>query len=195
MKKYTFPAILILSLSLTACSGTTDSVNVTPAVTTTATQQTTTAPAPAATTTAAETAPTESTPSGYLFSPVDGIELFMHSEAEDALQALGEPLSCLEAASCAFQGTDRIYNFGGYEITTYEKGNREYIYDIYLLDDSVTTAEGIYIGCSKADMEQAYGTAYEETAGSYTYRKDGMTLQFLTENDMIIAIRYNGATE
>lgn len=192
MKKYTFAAIVIAALALTACSKTpADSAATTPAATTAAatTKQTTTAATPAETTTA------EAKASGYLFQPVDHVELYIHAEAGEALKALGEPLSCLEAASCAFQGTDRIYSFGGYEITTYEKGSKEYVYDIYLLDDSVTTAEGIYIGCSKADMEAAYGTGYEESTGSYTYKKDGMTLQFLTENDTIIAIRYNGVTE
>lgn len=132
-------------------------------------------------------------PMGYLFTPAKDIELFMHKEAASVLNVLGEPLTYLEAPSCAFQGTDRIYGFGSYEITTYEKDGKEYIYDIYFLDDSVTTDEGIYIGCSKNDMEAAYGTEYQETSGSYIYTKDDMTLQFITEQDTIIAIRYNGA--
>lgn len=132
-------------------------------------------------------------PMGYLFTPAKDIELFMHKEATSVLNVLGEPLTYLEAPSCAFQGTDRIYGFGSYEITTYEKDGKEYIYDIYFLDDSVTTDEGIYIGCSKNDMEAAYGTEYQETSGSYIYTKDDMTLQFITEQDTIIAIRYNGA--
>ena len=111
-------------------------------------------------------------PMGYLFTPEKDIELFMHKEAASVLNVLGEPLTYLEAPSCAFQGTDRIYGFGSYEITTYE---------------------GIYIGCSKNDMEAAYGTEYQETSGSYIYTKDDMTLQFITEQDTIIAIRYNGA--
>lgn len=132
-------------------------------------------------------------PMGYLFTPEKDIELFMHKEAASVLNVLGEPLTYLEAPSCAFQGTDRIYGFGSYEITTYEKDGKEYIYDIYFLDDSVTTDEGIYIGCSKNDMEATYGTEYQETSGSYIYTKDDMTLQFITEQDTIIAIRYNGA--
>lgn len=190
MRKYTFAA-LIAVLALTACSKTPADSDTTPAAATTAatTAQTTAA------TTAAQTTASESKPTGYLFSPADNVQLCIHAEAGEALKALGNPLSYMEADSCAFQGTDRIYNFGGYEITTYEKGSREYIYDIYLLDDSVTTAEGIYIGCSKADMEAAYGTNYEESTGSYTYKKDGMTLQFITENNTIIAIRYNGVEQ
>lgn len=137
--------------------------------------------------------PVPAVPMGYIFKPANDIELFIHEEAAPVLEALGEPLTYLEAPSCAFQGTDRIYGFGSYEITTYEKDGKEYIYDIYFLDDSVTTEEGIYIGCSKEDMEAAYGTEYQETAGSYTYTKDDMTLQFLTEQDTIVAIRYNGA--
>ncbi|MBO5279378.1 MAG: hypothetical protein J6B06_07810 [Lachnospiraceae bacterium] len=187
MRNYTFAA-LIAVLALTACSKSPADSDTTPAAAATAAQTT-------IATTAVETTAAEAAPTGYLFSPADNVQLYIHAEAGEALKALGEPLSCLEAASCAFQGTDHIYNFGAYEITTYEKGSREYIYDIYLLDDSVTTAEGIYIGCSKADMEAAYGTNYEEATGAYTYKKDGMTLQFITENGIITAIRYNGVSQ
>ena len=69
-------------------------------------------------------------PMGYLFTPEKDVELFMHKEAASVLNVLGEPLTYLEAPSCAFQGTDRIYGFGSYEITTYEKDGKEYIYDI-----------------------------------------------------------------
>ncbi len=191
MKKY-YIAAVAAALVLTACSqAPSDSApsisnNTTPAES-----------APSEAASQPETTITETgsimTPSGYTFTPFSNVQLYMHMEASAVLDALGEPLSFMEAPSCAFQGTDRIYGFGSYEITTYEKDGKEYIYDIYFLDDSVTTDEGIYIGCTKADMEAAYGTSYEEASGSYTYKKDGMTLQFLTENDTIIAIRYNGA--
>lgn len=191
MRNYTFAA-LIAVLALTACSKSPADSDTTKAPAATNAQTTV---ATTAATTVTETTAEKDTPAGYLFSPADNVRLSIYAQAGELLKALGEPLSCLEAASCAFQGTDHIYNFGAYEITTYEKGSREYIYDIYLLDDSVMTAEGIYIGCSKADMEAAYGTNYEETTGACTYQKDGMTLQFIIENSMITAIRYNGAPQ
>ena len=73
------------------------------------------------------------------------------------LKALGEPKSYTESASCAFEGKDKTYGYGGYYITTYPNGDKDYIYTAWFEDDSVTTAEGIYIGSTKADVEAAYG--------------------------------------
>lgn len=195
MRKY-YMAALAAAMLLTACSRSTNDTPAaaTPAASVASTSDAATPAASVAPTSAAATeAVTETL--GYRFIPSEGIVLFMHQEAAAVLEALGEPLTFMEAPSCAFQGTDRIYGFGSYELTTYEKDGMEYLYDIYFLDDSITTEEGIYIGCSKADMEAAYGTGYEESSGAYTYEKDGMTLQFLTENGTVIAIRYNGAVE
>ncbi len=200
MKKY-YIALLAAVLVLGGCQKASDETPSGPepsasAVATTSASTSTTAPestAPNETLGIADPSDSITAPMGYVFTPQKDTELFMHKEAAPVLEVLGEPLTYLEAPSCAFQGTDRIYGFGSYEITTYEKDGKEYIYDIYFLDDSVTTDEGIYIGCTKEDMEAAYGTEYQEAAGSYTYIKDDMTLQFIMEQDTIVAIRYNGA--
>lgn len=204
MKKYCYIAFLAVAAVLGGCSKSPASPASDPTVTTAATTAAPATSAEADTTGQPETlmivdpsmeatASTDVMPSGFIFTPSENIQLYMHKEASSVLKALGEPLTFLEAPSCAFQGTDRIYGFGSYELTTYEKDGKEFIYDIYFLDDSVTTDEGIYLGCSRADMEAAYGTDYEESSGSFTYTKDGMTLQFLIENDSVSAIRYNGA--
>lgn len=201
MKKF-YLAVFAAALTLTACQPKTDDSSnyillktaaVDETVPETSSQIQTTAeeqPAQGESSAASDTA---STPSGFIFTPFGKIQLYMHEEASAVLEVLGEPFTFLEAPSCAFQGTDRIYGYGSYEITTYEKDGKEYIYDIYFLDDSVTTDEGVYLGGTRADMEAAYGTGYIEESDSFTYIKDGMTLQFLIENDGIIMIRYNGA--
>ena len=192
MKKIYITAFMA-AFVLTACSNTTPvDVNTTTPITTTMKTE-----SPSQTETSSQTienpttTETLSVPSGFLFSPSEQVTLYIQQEATAVLSQLGEPLTLLEAPSCAFQGMDRIYGFGSYEITTYENHGKEYIYDIYFLDDSITTEEGIYIGCSKAEMEACYGTNYIETAGSYIYTKDKMTLQFLINKDTITSIRYH----
>lgn len=200
MKKYYYIAFLTAAAVLGGCSKSPSAPAANPTAAPAATTAAQTAAAEADTTAPPETLmivdpSSEIMPSGYIFTPSEDVQIYMHEEASSVLEALGEPLTFLEAPSCAFQGTDRIYGFGSFELTTYEKDGKEFIYDIYFLDDSVTTDEGIYLGCSKADMEAAYGTDYKEASGSFTYTRDGMTLQFLIENDSVSAIRYNGAGE
>lgn len=197
-KKIWYTTFLAAALVLTACGNTQETSQTTsPAASTTVsdTTATETTPEPTSETTAEAVETKAPSPSGFLFLPVTGVEIFMHMEAAPVFEQLGKPQSSMETPSCAFQGTDRIYTYSSYEITTYESEGKEYIYDVYFLDDTVTTKEGIYIGCSTAEMISAYGEDYTESTGSYTYKKDGMTLQFITENDSIISIRYNGAPE
>ena len=107
----------------------------------------------------------------------------------EALTALGEPLSYFEAASCAFEGLDKTYTYAGFTVMTRPDGNKDYINAIFLTDDSLTTAKGIYIGSSADDVIAAYGeTSKTDTLISYT---DGnTTLNFILKESKVISIEY-----
>ena len=105
------------------------------------------------------------------------------------LQALGEPASYFEAASCAFEGLDTIYTYNGFEIDTYPAQDKDLVSAVILKDDSVTTAEGICIGDSLEKLLEAYGEAAQEN-GMLVYTKDGMKLCFILQDDSIISIEY-----
>jgi len=125
----------------------------------------------------------------YVFE-YDGIQMAVNMEAAPVLEALGEPVSYFEAASCAFEGLDKMYTYSSFEVDTYPEGDVDYISCIYFLDDLVETPEGICLYMTQADMEEAYGTEYTEVNGAFVYSKGNGELSFIIENDEIVAIEY-----
>ena len=126
---------------------------------------------------------------GYAFISKD-VVIEMDEEAAPIIEALGEPLSYFEAASCAFEGLDKIYTYSGFEINTYPGKDKDYISSVIIKDDSVTTVEGVTIGDSKEKMEQAYGTQCTVEENLYIYEKDDMKLRFIVKDGVIEAIEY-----
>lgn len=127
-------------------------------------------------------------PKGYVFA-AGGVTVEVDGDMAPILQALGEPASYFEAASCAFEGLDKIYTYNGFEIDTYPAQDKDLVSAVILKDDSVTTAEGICIGDSLEKLLEAYGEASQEN-GMLVYIKDGMKLCFILQDDSIISIEY-----
>lgn len=125
---------------------------------------------------------------GYVFL-VGDVTVEVDGDAAPVIQALGEPVSYFEAASCAFEGLDKIYTYNGFEIDTYPAKDKDLVSAIVLKDDSISTAEGICIGDSLEKLQQAYGEAAQEN-GMLVYEKDGMRLCFILQDDSIISIEY-----
>lgn len=131
-----------------------------------------------------ETAP----PKGYVFT-VNNVTVEVDAEAAPVVEALGEPVSYFEAASCAFEGLDKIYTYNGFEIDTYPAQDKDLVSAVILKDDSIATAEGICIGDSLEKLQEVYGEAAQEN-GMLIYAKDGMKLCFIMQDDSIISIEY-----
>lgn len=171
MRKQIFAiaAVAALSLTLTACGG------------------------DPATTPSSSAQPTESTtlsplPTSYAFQIKDA-SISIDQDMTEVLDALGEANSYFEAASCAFEGLDKTYTYSGFVITTRPDGDKDYVNSILLTDDSVTTAEGIYIGSSQADVVAAYGGASVEN-DVIQYTLDNTTLNFILKDGAVISIEY-----
>ena len=133
---------------------------------------------------------------GYIFDvDVDGTIVSVTTDADmkGILEQLGEPASYFEAASCAFQGLDKTYTYEHFRIETYPEGETDKISSIIFLDDIEETQEGIGIGMTKEDMENAYGTEYEENGSMVIYTKDGKHLSFLMKDGVIESVEYNSA--
>lgn len=143
----------------------------------------------ATTTTKAESQTDNNTAKGYVFKH-DGVEVVIDMEAADIIEALGEPQSYFEAASCAFEGLDKMYTYGSFEVDTYELNGVDHISCVILKDDMVKTPEGVGLFMTKDDMISAYGENYTEKQGSYVYKKDGMELVFIITGDEIQSITY-----
>lgn len=129
---------------------------------------------------------------GYLFT-ANGVTVSMDAEAGPLVEQLGEPASYFEAASCAFEGLDKIYTYSGFELNTYPMGEKDYVSTVVIRDDSVTTAEGITIGSSLEEVQQAYPGESTEEEGMLVYEKDGMKLCFIMQNNEVISIEYRSA--
>ena len=102
----------------------------------------------------------------------------------------GQEQTYSEVPSCAGQGTDKVYNYGSYEITAYQDGEQEKIYSVYFIDDQITTSEGVKLSDEKSVMIEKYGENYEELGSQYTYSSENVNLSFIVENDIITSITY-----
>lgn len=173
---------LTLCLSLTACGG--GKAAQTPA-------PVPSAPAAQSNPPAESQAPNlpEAYPDTYFFL-VGDFAVTIDQDMAEVLAALGEPQSYFEAASCAFEGLDKIYTYSGFQITTRPEGDKDYVNSILLTDDSVTTPEGAYIGALKEDAYAAYGQRSEGPSGSLSLTLDNVTLSLICENDKVISIEY-----
>ncbi len=140
---------------------------------------------------AEETVSSENTSSDgineYLFT-VNGKTVAINEEMNT--QKFGEESNVYEVPSCAFEGNDKIYEYDGFEVETYEDGEVEKIYSIYFTDTKQKTSEGICVSDSYEKMVETYGEEFENDNTQYTYTKDNTCLEFIVENDVITSIKY-----
>ena len=127
---------------------------------------------------------------GYVFT-ADGVDIAMNAPVADILTALGEPKSYTERPSCAFEGLDKTYFFGSFYLETYPGADGDYVHCVWLVDDSVATAEGIYIGSSQQDVESAYGAEHFDGSNSYVMEQGDSTLTVILENGVVSSIQYD----
>lgn len=124
------------------------------------------------------------------YLPYGETKIHLTDPAEEIFAVLGEPIHFFEADSCAFQGKDRVYNYPGLEIQTYEYEGKEYILSMMFIDDTVETKEGIYLGISKEEMLAIYGEGFVQQLDLYMYRHMHTELAILIEDDVVASIEY-----
>ena len=107
----------------------------------------------------------------------------------EIVEALGDAQSYYEAASCAFDGLDKIYGYGSYEIDTYPDEDGDRINVIILKDDLVSTVEGVIIGDPIEKVIETYGPCEAEN-GELVYPKGGMKLTFIVRDGIVASIEY-----
>lgn len=125
----------------------------------------------------------------------DGMELSVNEEIESVVAKLGEPVSYYEAASCAFEGLDKIYTYSSFQLDTYPQDGKDMLASIYFKDDLVETKEGISLYMTKDDMITAYGEAATVNDNEYIYEKGNGRLRFILKDDEIISIEYQTKVE
>ena len=121
-----------------------------------------------------------------------GVDITLGAPMEPVLSALGEPASYTEQTSCAFQGLDKTYYYGSLYIQTNPAPEGDRIAAVWFADDSITTAEGVYIGADRAAVEQAYGSF---SGDACTLDREGQRLMILLESGAVSSIQYTLAQE
>lgn len=125
----------------------------------------------------------------------NGIRIAMGSDAEPILEALGQPKSYTEEASCAFDGLDKTYDYGSFYLSTYPLNGRDYVYTIWFADDTAATDEGIRIGTHQSQVEEAYGKDCFTGTNSYVLTRGQSRLIVLVEDGFVSGIRYEAILE
>ena len=125
----------------------------------------------------------------------NGVAISPHTDATPVVEALGEPKSYTEEASCAFEGLDKTYYYGSFYLATYPMDGKDYIYTIWFADDTVTTAEGIRIGSTQAQVEEVYGADAFNGTNAFEMTKGNSRLTVLITDGVVSGVRYEGIPE
>ncbi|MGN0369024.1 MAG: hypothetical protein ACI4EW_00580 [Butyrivibrio sp.] len=122
---------------------------------------------------------------------IEGVTIVPGEDFAAAYEKLGEPLKYTEAASCYFDGMDKVFTYDGFEIRTYPaEGNKDLVQDLCISSDKYSTKEGMTVGSSLDDVIKAYGEDYSLIGKMYKYYKeDGAYTYFFISDD---AVRYFG---
>ena len=144
-----------------------------------------------------EPAPSENggTPESSFTFTYKGTEIALHASAEPIIAALGEPKTYSESTSCAFEGLDKSYGYGSFYLETYPKGDKDFVYGWWFVDDMVETEEGICIGSSQADVEKAYGAEHKSGDNSFVIRRGSGMLTIILDKGTVTSIQYTIVTE
>ena len=128
----------------------------------------------------------------YYFETKGGVKVAIGADEKDVLGKLGNPLSETSSASCGgFEGKDYVYSFKGFRVSTTPSEDGQVVCKIELTDDSVKTPEGLYIGMSRADAEEAMKSKKSEsTGGNLVYGSENTKLQVIIRDDSVAGIVY-----
>lgn len=87
-------------------------------------------------------------------------------------EGMPETEKYMEAASCYYDGLDKVFTYDGYEITTYPNEKGDFIKDINITSQTAKTDKGIGVGSTLAEVEAAYGKDYTVSGKMYEYYQD-----------------------
>ena len=126
---------------------------------------------------------------GYSIT-IEGTKIMVGDEFSKISSKLGKDYEYQEVETCAFEGMDKIYSYSDYEIYNYHEKGVEKIYTITLLNENVSTDEGITIGSTVEEVVDTYGDNYEDVAGSYVFQKGDTILTFIFDDGVVTSIEF-----
>ena len=113
-------------------------------------------------------------------------------ESASCVSRLGEYRSRRAVGSCAGDGQDVLYVYDGFRITVYGENSDGggYIQMIEITNDTISTAEGIFIGANVESVIRAYGEEYTEVGEGLRYVGENCILQFSVRQGTVTSIKY-----
>ena len=124
-----------------------------------------------------------------------GTNIVMKGEAAPICEALGDAKSYTEETSCAFDGLDKNYTYTSFIMTTYPDGDKDRVNSVTLLDDTVSTVDGICIGDSKEKVEEVYGADCFNGVNAYIMAEGDAQLTVILDGDKVSSIQYTAVFE
>ncbi|MDO5416049.1 MAG: hypothetical protein Q4F29_02515 [Lachnospiraceae bacterium] len=123
------------------------------------------------------------------------VEISMEQDASEVISELGKAENYYEAQSCKHQGKEKVFTYEGFELCTYPASGVDYIKSIWFLGEDTQTAEGIHIGSTIDEMEEAYGDDYTVEKSRYQYTDENCVLTFYTKKGLVNGIEYKALGE
>ena len=121
---------------------------------------------------------------------VNGTAIEIDAQAAPVLAALGQEQAYEESPSCAFEGMDKLYIYGGFRVKTYSQNGTDFIYSVELMDDSLATPEGLSIGAEASRVTELYGTPAQQNDSGMQFVFESTTLQILLRDGLVTNIQY-----
>ena len=123
----------------------------------------------------------------------DGVEISMNQDSSEVLSQLGKAENYYEAQSSSHQGKEKVFTYKGFELSTYPSEDGDYVKSVWFLSEDTETPEGIHIGSTIQEMEDAYGDDCTEQNGRYQYTSDDCILAFYTKKGIVSGVEYKAA--
>ena len=125
---------------------------------------------------------------------VGGVKIELGADADAVISALGTPKATAEVGNCGGQGTLTKYTYASIEVYVLTSGSSKTIDQITLLDDTVSTPEGIKIGSAQNDVKTKCKTPTKSSDSSYTYTSGNKNLKFNFRDGAVVGIDYMRTT-
>ena len=127
-----------------------------------------------------------------VFTTDTGVTISIGAEADPIIEKLGTPGMVNSSESCGgFAGKDYVYTYMGFRVSTTPADGYQMICKVELTDDSVKTPEGLYIGMSRADVEEAMKGYNVEVVGiNLSYSTETVMLNVTFRDDCVSGIIY-----
>ena len=120
----------------------------------------------------------------------NGVDIFLDTETEPVVKAIGGNPVYTEKPSCAYVGIDYTYDYGAFVLYAQSKNGKEVINTVEVRSDAVDVG-GAKVGQTLADVRKVYGNPSSDEDTVITYIKNGIQLQFITdESGKVVLILY-----